>query len=164
MRNARLFLFLTLTSFLLFGCPYNSEVALSTADSKAGEFLVGSWELPESSGSVVRITKGTGNLLNIEKTEAGYDGGEPSITNYTAHVTEIGGKLFLNVKEESEFSSGYYFYKLEKESDTKIVLVPVTANIREKFTNSAEMRTFFEKNMKNSYFFDSAEEQYYKVK
>lgn len=74
MRNARLFLFLTLTSFLLFGCPYNSEVALSTADSKAGEFLVGSWELPESSGSVVRITKGTGNLLNIEKTEAGYDG------------------------------------------------------------------------------------------
>jgi len=150
---------------MLMGCPYSSTVPLSQADAKAPDYLIGTWELSgsEEGGDKVEIKKGSGNILEITKTSTGEYG---STENYTGYITTINNTLFLNLAEKSEYddSSTYYFYKIEKQGDNKIVLYSVTGNIRETFDNSNSLRDFFSKNMQNSYFFDAGEETYYKIK
>lgn len=154
---------LFVSAILFTGCPYNSEVPLTEKGAKVTDNFFGTWELSDSEGTKIEVKKGADNQMEIVKTEAGYDGGEPTVTKFFGHFTDIKGTLFLNLKEDSEYSS-YYFYKITSESDFKVKLSPVTANIREKFSSSEEQRLFFEKNMQNSYFYDTSEETYYKIK
>lgn len=163
MKNLFGVLALFVSAILFMGCPYNSEVPLSAQGAKITDNYIGTWEMSDTEGTKIEVKRGASNQMEIVKTEAGYDGGEPTITKYFGHFTDIKGTLFLNVKEDSEYSS-YYFYKISPESDFKMMLIPVTANIREKFTNSDEQKAFFEKNMQNSYFYDTGEETYYKIK
>jgi len=150
---------------MLMGCPYSSTVPLSQADTKAPDYLIGTWELSgsEEGGDKVEVKRGSGNVLEITKTSSGEYG---TSDNYTGHITTVNNTLFINLAEVSEYGGdpSYYFYKVEKQGDNKIVLYAVTANIRETFDNQNSLRDFFSKNMQNSYFFDAGEETYYKIK
>lgn len=148
---------------MLMGCPYTSSVPLSAANTKAPDYLIGDWELSGSEGDKLEIKRLEGNLLDISKISSGEYG---STEHYQAYVTQIDNTLFLNLWEVSEYddSKSYYFYKIEKIGDNKIVAYAVTENIRETFNDSKSIYDFFVKNMKNSYFYDSGEETYYKIK
>lgn len=155
------FALLCASVFLLTACPYSSEVALSGADTKAPDYLIGTWAIVENTtGDQIKVARGTGNELKIDKI-AGDNG---AVTNYNGHITMINNVMFLNLAEIDEYSKTYYFYKIERVSDNNIKLFSVTANIREKFDSSEKMKAFFRSNMQNSYFYDFGEENYTKVK
>lgn len=146
------------SAILFMGCPYNSTVPLSATGAKVSDNLMGTWEKSGESGEKILVARTNGNSFDITKTAS--DG---TSTLYHGHLTDINGTLFLNVKEDAETPS-YYFYKLVKEGEFKVTLVSVTANIREVFENSDEMKKFFESNMKNSYFYEKdSDETYYKI-
>jgi len=151
-------------ALMLMGCPYSSTVPLSDAGIKVADNLIGKWEQPEDAGVSIEIKRSGPNSVTVVKTEAGYEGGEPTISNYEAFLTDINGTIFLNVREVSEYEGSYYFYKLIRDGDFKLTIFPVTDNVRETFDNSEMMKKFFAANMQNSYFFNTGEETYYKVK
>ncbi len=160
MKSSKIFIGIAIlaSAILFMGCPYNSTVPLSATGSKVSDNFMGTWEKSGEEGEKIEISRTSGNSFDINKSTS--DGG--STIDY-GHFTEIGGVTFLNVKEESVTTS-YYFYKLQKDGEFKVTLISVTANIREVFENSDEMKKFFEANMKNSYFFEKdSEETYYKV-
>ncbi len=150
---------------MLMGCPYSSTVALSEAETKVPAFLLGTWELSgsESGGDKIEIKKDTDYVMAITKTTTGEYG---STDSYTGYVSMVNNVMFLNLAEKSEYDTdySYYLYKVEKQSDNKVILYSVTANIRETFDSSEKLKAFVASNMQNSYFFDSGEETYYKIK
>ncbi len=152
-----------ISAFLFTGCPYDNENPLSEASGKFPPYLLGIWEQADNTGVKVDVKAGDNGTAKIVKTTIN-EGSDPTIENFSIHVTEIEGVTFLNVKELSDFGNTFYFYKVTKESDNKIVLSAVTSNIREKFESSDVMKKFFATNMKNSYFFDITDETYYKIK
>lgn len=163
MKMTKIFQFALLCAsvFVLTGCPYNSEIALSKAETKAPDYLIGNWGITESTtGDVTKVTRGTGNELKVERV----NGDDGASTIYFGHITMINNEMFLNLAEKSDFGTTYYFYKIEKVSDTNFKLFSVTGNIREVFDNSEKLKAFFASNMQNSYFFDSGEESYSKIK
>lgn len=150
-------------AIIFMACPYNSNVPLSTADTKAPAFLIGTWEKQDDATIQVEIKQGGGNSLDVIKTTKSEDS-EPTIENYTVHVTDINGTMFLNVSEKTEYEPSYYFYKVIREGENKMTLSGVTENIREKFEDSGAMKKFFAANMQNSYFYDATDESYFKLK
>jgi hypothetical protein len=148
-------------AIVFMGCPYSSTVPLSATGTKISDNLIGTWELSGSPGTTAEIVRTSATTVNILK-KAPED---EAATTYVGTITDVNGTLFLNVKEEgdSEYNS-YYFYKITKEGEFKLTIHPVTTNIRETFENSDEMKKFFANNMQNSYFYDSGEETYYKIK
>jgi len=162
MKQNRFFSLLSLLVLAMFlmGCPYFSDLPLSEPIYKIADNLIGEWELSGATDGDIVIVRRTGaNTMNVIK-KAGSDGSE---TIYAAHITEIKGELFLNVKEEDDYGT-YYFYKLKTDGDFKLILMPVTSYIRETFESSAAMKAFFEANAHNSYFYTTDEETYYKKK
>ena len=146
-------------SFLFMGCPYSSSVPLSEATLKVADNYIGTWEKAGSEGETVEIKRTSATTMDVLQTST-YDG---TITTYHCHFTDVNGALFLNLKEDGEYAS-YYFYKLEKDGEFKIKVLEVTSYIRETFESSEDMKKFFASNMANSYFYTTEEVTYYKVK
>lgn len=144
---------------MLMGCPYSSDVPLTAGGVKVPANLIGTWEDSGATDKDKFEVKKTGETtVDIVKTAA-YDGAQ---TTYKGFFTEIGGTLFLNLKENTEYAS-FYFYRVNPEGANKLTLQEVTSYIDEKFTDSAAMKAFFEKNMNHSFFYSNEETTYYKV-
>ncbi len=159
------YLALTFCCLVLMGCPYESEVPLSEAKTKPADNLIGVWEESGNPSVTMTVERSAGNMMSVTKTSQN-EGAEPTVENSKVHVTDINGKIFLNVSEVSDYETTphYYLYKLEKSGEFKMMLFEVTPNIREKFSDSDEMRNFFAANMNNSYFYSTGELTYFKVK
>jgi len=149
----------------LMGCPYSSEIPLSSVNAKLNEAFVGKWELSGSPENHITVKKNGAGEMAIAKFEPGYDGAEGTTTNYIGNLTEIKGVLFLSLREDTEDTSyaTYYFYRINKEGSNKILVQSVTPNIDEKFTSGSEMATFFGNHMQHSFFYDTSDETYYKI-
>ncbi|MEZ4798935.1 MAG: hypothetical protein R2809_03975 [Flavobacteriales bacterium] len=161
MKFSRIFSGLAVISlaFVLMACPYSSSVPLSAASTAVPANFIGTWEKEGSDGEQTEVVKKGDYEVEINQTST-YDG---TVTTYRGHFTKIGGNLFLNLKEETEYSS-YYFYKVNMKGDFKFSLDEVTPYIRETFEDSDQMRKFFESNMNNSYFYTTETSTYFKVK
>lgn len=165
MKSTKILAILTfvVSAFLFTGCPYDNENPLTPATGKFPANLLGMWEQSDNTGVKVEVKPGEGGTAKIVKTTIN-EGSDPTIENFLGHITDIDGVIFLNVTDQSEFGKTYYFYKITKEGDDKLVLSAVTSNIREKFETGEAMKKFFAANLKNSYFFDSTDETYNKIK
>ncbi len=161
MKSSTLLSIVTLiaSAILFMGCPYNSTVALSEPKTKVADNFIGTWERSGGDGDKIEINRISDSKVDITKIAAS-DG---TRTLYHGFLTDINGTLFLNVSEDYETVS-YYFYKVNKEGEFKFTILPVTANVREKFENSQDLYKFFAGNMQNSYFYDTDEETYFKIK
>ena len=167
MNTPKIFTYLTVAfcCLVLMGCPYESDVPLSEAKTKPGDNLIGVWEESGNASVTMTVARGDGNMLKVTKKTIN-EGLEPTIEDYDVHVTDINGKMFINVSDISDYESTphYYLYKVEKSGEFKMILFEVTPNIREKFTSSEEMKNYFTVNMNNSYFYSTGELTYFKVK
>jgi hypothetical protein len=167
MKTSKLLSFMAIVAMaiVLMGCPYESAVPLSEANTKASDNMIGTWEESGNPSVTIDIVRGNGNFLKIEKVTKN-EGSEPTIEDYTAHITDVNGTMFLNVSEINEYDTepNYYLYKLEKNGEFKITVFEVTPNIKEKFTSSDEMKKFFASNMQHSFFYSSGEITYFKIK
>ncbi|HMO32748.1 MAG TPA: hypothetical protein PKE63_00650 [Lacibacter sp.] len=156
-------LFLLSAAVLLTGCPYESEVPIDTPSVKYPAGLLGKWEPKSSSDNLMIITKKSDFIFHIVKTkkEAKAD---DTPEEYDAYMSDVGGLKFLNLTEskQDEWSTKkYYLYKMElATSGARLTLSPVTENIREKFTDSKELKAFIQKHMHLSFFYDKEDEVY----
>ena len=65
---------------------------------------------------------------------------------------------------EGSTTKMYYLYKIDMQSGASFIkLLPVTENIDEKFTSSAELKKFIEKNKSLSFFYDKDENSFIKT-
>jgi hypothetical protein len=142
-------------AFLFAGCPFSATFPLSEPGTQVPENLIGTWEQntgSDSGNDKMFLSKTSSTTVDIVKTSA-YDG---TSTTFKGSFTTINGVIFLNLKEDSEYGS-YYFYKLQKEGEFKVRLLEVTPYIRETFETPEALRKYIEQNMNNSYFFTSDE-------
>lgn len=152
-------------SFLLMACPYESEVPIDKPSVKFPVTLFGKWEPKSSNDDVLTIQRKNDFVVTITKTKKDAKPDE-SVDKYEAFISEVGNVKFLNVSELSQYSSGekYYLYKMEvSPSGSRITLSSVTENIDEKFSSSAELKAFIQKNMQLSFFFEKDEEVYLRL-
>lgn len=157
----KLFLTLTLFSALLFfsGCPYATEVAIDTASIKINEKLLGTWEARSSSDESFVVTKHDAFTYKFEKKSKNSD----SKTIYYCYMSDVAGTKYLNLWEEDASTKKYYLYKFEQVSDGLVKFIPVTENIDETFTTSADLKNFIAKNQNLSFFYDKTEDSYIKT-
>jgi hypothetical protein len=133
--------------FLLTACPYSAEFPLDKPTQKIDSNLLGRWNEQSDSENAnpnyFVITKIDANNYQFEKNE--YNSQEKTYTkeNLTGYFTTVGKVAFLNLKKADD--ANYYFYKIEFSGTTKFVMYEVTDNIKEKFTNSTELKAFFDK-------------------
>ena len=152
--------FILFAAFLFSGCPYSAEVAIDTPSIKIDDKLLGKWESKSSSDYMYTVSKDDDKTYSIEKKSAS----SGDVTTYKAFLSDINGSRFMNVYEDGIEFKTYYFYKIEvSTSGAKSTMFPVTENIDEKFTSSADMKDFFKKNMGFSFFFDKDEDVYIKA-
>jgi len=132
---------------LLSGCPYRSEVALDSP-SPADPRLVGQWReetSPTTALYTVEAQGDTGYKITVKSEEN---------TSYTAFLTPLGDKTYVNLQEGSNPGS-YSLFRLEIADDgASFTLHPVTENITEQFTDSAALRDFVAKYQDLSFFFE----------
>ena len=152
-------------SFLLMGCPYETEVPIDKPSIKFPANLFGKWEPKSSSDDVLTIKRKDDFAVIITKTKKDAKP-DDSVEQYEAFLSEVDNIRFLNVTEMSEQNATpkYYLYKMEvSPSGSRITLSAATENIDEMFTSSAELKTFIQKNMNHSFFFEKEEDVYLRL-
>jgi hypothetical protein len=158
MKSVKVAAFLGSLSLLLMGCPYESKVALGTADaSKPDKDFVGKWEEKGDDDYSWKCSM-DGNQYRIEKKSTDGESSEPTI--YIGWLTDIAGSPFLNVYEQ-DYSEDrkYYIYRVDKKSEDRIKFKAVTDNITEEFATSEELKAFVKKNMELSFFYNKDDEK-----
>ena len=158
MKNLKLFALLVALSTLFMGCPYSTEVPIDNANIKIDQKLLGKWESKSSSTETYNIHKADEYTYKITKLNSS----SPTDTaTYMAYLSEINGIRFFNIWELAASTKTYYLYKLELSgSGAKITMSPVTENIEEKFTTSADLKKFVQTNMGLSFFYSKDKEEY----
>lgn len=157
---------ITACCFLLMGCPYETEVPISDPSVKFPAELLGKWKPQSSSDEIITIKKKTDYIVSISKTKK-----EPKEDDkpeeYEAYLSEVDAVIFLNISELNEQGSGanFYLYKMEVAANGSLItLNAVTENIDEQFSNSAELKSFIQRNMHLSFFYEKEEEIYQRIK
>ena len=134
---------------LLSGCPYRSDVPLDTPSTAVDSRLVGLWREEVSPSVAVYDIEADG--------EFGYKvavKGDSGTTVYRAYLTPVGDHTYVNLRDGADAGS-YSLFRLEVADDgSTFTLHPVTENITEQFTQSADLRAFVAKNQDLSFFFE----------
>jgi hypothetical protein len=152
-------------SFMLMGCPYETEVPISEPSVKFPAELLGKWEPKGSADDVMTIKRKTDFIVSVSKTKKN-PGADDKPEEFEAFLSEVGALTFLNISEVGEQSSdgAYYLYKMVVAANgSSITLSAVTENIDEQFNSSAELKAFIQKNMQHSFFYEKEEEVYQKI-
>lgn len=159
---------LVICAFFFLGCPYGSEVPIdSTPEAPIIKDLIGTWAESDSASKRYVIKSENDFVYTIEEFQKDSKSGKyDQVTAYSAYLSNINSTFFLNVKEKEGsnnifYTSNYYFYKLQVFKDS-VILTPVTEYIRETFSNSVDLKSYFNANMNNSYFY-AQDQKYFRI-
>jgi len=134
---------------VLTGCPYHSDVPLAAPSTPIDARLLGSWREDSSSTSPLYTVQGAGQFEYHVVAE-----GETGPNEFRAHLTAVGDQWFLNLRD-SGADSAYSLFRIEIADDSNsFTLFPVTENITETFSQSADLLRFVEQNQGLSFFFE----------
>jgi hypothetical protein len=154
MKKIGLFLLVAIM-ILLYGCPYSSEVPIDEPSVKYDQNIIGKWAKPSNENDYYLIKSFDDYRFIITSFEKNSDGGYDS-KDYYCYFSKIKDVLFLNMKEADK--NEYTFYKVVFDGNSNIKLYPVTEYITEKFTKSSDLKKFFSKNLKLSFFYETPDE------
>lgn len=150
---------LSVSSVLFMGCPYTSEVPIDNPSVRIDSRILGKWETISSSDYSYTVSRKDDFRYKVDKKSAS----SGDVTTYIGFLSNVDNVSYMNIYEEGSTTPAYYFYKIEVgTSGAKVTMTPVTENISEKFTSSADLKRFFRENQKNSYFFDKDADVYIK--
>jgi len=168
------FLSIIAIALIATACPYANEIPLSTPSEKVPQQLLGKWLSPTDADAELEnnkmmpeyrqkltptfyvITGIDKTSMKIEKHEYQSSDSTYTIKLHTAHTTKIGNQTFINIMPSDE--SKYYFYRMEFPDANSLELYPVTDYIKDTFSSSEEMKSFFDKYKELSFFYSEKEE------
>jgi hypothetical protein len=161
MKTLKRILPLLAIAILFMGCPYSSDVAIDEKPAvKVLPSLLGKWEQRSSKDYNYMVSKTDEFNYKIEKITVA--DGKKEV--YNGFLSDVGGEKFFNISEESANPKVYYLYKLDMSGgDNLISMLSMTPNVKEKFTSSAELKKFIDKNKSLSFFFEKDEDSYIKT-
>ncbi len=135
---------------LFCGCPYETTVPIDSATTKINTVILGNWKVLNET-ETYKITRQDDFTYAIEAVNK-----DKKVEHYLASPSDVNGTIFLNLWENKpdQTEKKYLIYKLELSDDNTLKISPVSENVREKFTSSAELKKFISENMKNSYLFE----------
>jgi hypothetical protein len=136
---------------LLTGCPYESEVPIDDPSVPVPGAIIGKWMKSGADKDFYLINKAESNTMIVEENTWSEDSQSFSKVKYYAHLSDIGGNQFMNLKKEG--TSTYYIYKCELTGDKELKLIEVSNYVKEKFTSSQDLKKFIKKYMKLSFFY-----------
>ena len=152
---------LFLFSFMLMGCPYESEVPIDQPQVKVDKNLIGKWVVQNDDNKqpdYLEITKADEMKYQIDLYS--WENDHYNMERYYSFISILGDQNFMNVQSEGETKYGLYKYLLESKS---LTVIEVTDNIDEKFENSKELKAFIKENMNLSFLYNKDETIYLKV-
>jgi hypothetical protein len=148
-----------LISVLLWGCPYQSDVALSDATFKIDKRMLGTWvaenDVAKEKVGYYIIAMADSFHYSIDHVQYNENEDSYSTISYTGHLSKLDDLTFLNLQENGQ--RPFLMYKVIIR-DGKFTKVEVTDNIDEAFTDQKKMQEFFKKNMHLSFFYNKDEE------
>jgi hypothetical protein len=149
--------------FVFSGCPYEADVAIDTPSIPVNPKLIGTWEIRNNQDDSYKVSKKNDFTYAIVKSNK--KSKEKGEQIYLAFISLLNGTYFLNVKEDMGEASSkkYMLYKMEMKGDAVFTLAEITDNIDERFVTVDELRKFIIDNMKNSYFYNRDEAEYFKT-
>ncbi len=154
---------LLLLSFILTGCPYESEVPIDSPQVEVNKNLIGKWIEQKDN----KENKENPEYLEIKKVgekkylieQYSWESHNYKVDKYFMHVSLIGDLQFMNIQKEK--GTKYYLYKFLLKGNT-LTFFEITDNIDEKFNDSKELKAFIKKYMNLSFFYSKEEEVYLK--
>ncbi|WP_448520697.1 hypothetical protein [Rhodoflexus sp.] len=157
MKRFNLFSLLALLFFCT-ACPYQSSVPVDEPNQAVKEEFLGKWKVDVAAKDFYEVTKVDENIYQIVEHTHKIEGAVERKT-YVAHTSAVGNMTFLNVKMTRQGTNSipnadFLIFKMKSVSGDKIMLLPVTENVREKFDNSADLRKFIEANDALSFFYE----------
>lgn len=140
--------------FCCTACPYESQVPIDSPQISIDETLLGKWKDAESTNKDFYELKKLDNQRyaiienTLDETLEVYRKEE-----YTGYLSLVSGMLFWNLKT-SKPDKGYLIYKVEFTKDKQqFTLLPLSDNIKEKFSNSQDLKAFIDKYKALSFFY-----------
>ena len=153
-------------AIVLWGCPYQSSVPLSTASEKVNKKVLGTWLPKHETGKanpeqyVIEMRDSLHYVIDhfqYNKNDSSY-----SVKEYLAWTTRVDNILFMNVQETGK--PQHFIHRLDVMGDDLMILYQITSNIDEQFKKSDEMKKFFQKHMKLSFFYNRDEVELVRVR
>ena len=143
------------TSFVIGGCPYETDVPIDAPSVKIDPKLLGVWVDKDNENESYMISRQDDFTYHIVATQI--EEGESEA--YLAYASQVNKTMFLNISktEPKDDSPAFILYKMELRNDDWISLTEITENIDETFSTSQDLKKFISKNMGNSYFYGKDE-------
>lgn len=139
--------------FFLWGCPYESEVALCERHKAYDAALSGKWVTAGEATTVYELTS-SGDEYHI----AHIDVRNGNTDNFMGFICEVNGVPFLHVYDKADAIPKYSIYRLEVKNNDKIILRAVSEKLDETFTSSARFYEFVAKRMDYPSFYNGETE------
>ncbi len=158
---------LLLALIFLTACPYESSVPITAVSENIDEAFLGKWvkegeQDQEFPSEYYEITGISAQLYEISKNDLNNEDSTYRSETYISHISTLQKDdekfTFLNMKKDGK----YYLHKVDLDAD-KFVLYEVTDNIDDQFSSSEELRTFVEKHMDLSFFYNKDEATFYRA-
>ncbi len=138
------------------GCPYLSDYPIDTPSVKVNPSWYGRYadENGQTNFSYVASTITISNksefeykVDNVYYTTDSMGVETENVDSYSAYVSMVKGKSFINVQKQDEYT--FYIYKVDVSKEKNIVLTELTDGWKGKVNDSKELKAFLGKHIKN---------------
>lgn len=148
-------------AFLLWGCPYDSEVPISEPSMTVYKEWYGLWKIPgeeKSYASMTRYSKVDSLHYRVVYNTWTSEQGSYMTKHFKAHLSRVNGSLFINIQPEMKLGGNYYLFGIRGNAAADTIrLRPLNEEIKEKFSNSDSLRSWLGANMDRKDFFEDEE-------
>lgn len=134
----------------LFGCPYESQVPISTPNIAVDNRLLGVWSSKDEVYNTYIVSKGSDKEYRIVQKNIS------NTSKFTGFLSEVKGTLFMNLRCDS--TGTYYLYKFRLDAaGNKFSLLPLSDNLPDHFGSMDGLKNYMEKNMNFQSFYNETD-------
>lgn len=144
---------LLLLALSVLGCPYESPFPIDEPSIKVDNNLLGSWMgIGEMRDTTYYAVSKKSEFQYQVKSEKKVLEDLPTITEFVAHISNVGANKFVNIIRDMREEAKYMIYNV-KSYDGQIILTELNSDIKEPIQSSEELKEFIAKYMHLSFFY-----------
>lgn len=140
--------------FICTACPYESATPIDTPKFPIDENLIGQWKEKGDVGkNFYDMQKLDNQRYSLIENTLNENAEAFTQKEFIAHISQVDGQTFLNIQSKKKLQT-FMLYKIDFSADKKqITLSPLSEHIREKFSNSKDLRQFISTHKNLSFFY-----------